>query len=70
MTEQTYPQMSADHDLLIRIDEKLEIALRSGKDHEVRIRRLELWGALFVGGLYVINTALGLYIMYISQHYP
>lgn len=32
--------------------------LPSIKDHETRLRRLELWGALGIGGLAVIQVAL------------
>lgn len=33
-------------------------------DHETRIRRLENWGAIAVGGLYVINTLIALYVAF------
>jgi hypothetical protein len=44
-----------DHDLLVRMDEKLTQALSGQKDHEGRIRHLErtIWlfsGAAFAGG--------------------
>lgn len=44
-----------DRDLLIRIDEKLEILIKKGDDHELRIRRLELWGAIAIGVLYALQ---------------
>jgi hypothetical protein len=54
-----------DHDLITKIDVKLDnlkadvADIKSGvskqiDDHETRIRRLELWGTLAVGGAYVI----------------
>lgn len=55
-----------DHDLLIRVDEKLEQLLKNNAekttDFELRIRRLELWGALGLGGAYMI-TLLFKYII-------
>jgi hypothetical protein len=42
-------QHQSDHDLLIRIDEKLELFIKDKKDHEIRLRRLEMWGAIAVG---------------------
>jgi len=31
-------------------------------DHEMRMRRLELWGAMAIGGLYVIEGVIGYYL--------
>lgn len=45
----------SDHDLLIRVDEKLTILLQQKGDHETRIRRLELWGAIAMGFSYALN---------------
>jgi len=46
-------QTQTDHDLLIRVDEKLEILLKQtatiNADHETRIRRLEVVGAIAIG---------------------
>lgn len=44
-----------DRDLLVRIDTKLDVALKQQADHETRIRRIErnMWlalGAAAVGG--------------------
>lgn len=45
----------SDHDLLIRVDEKLTILLAQKGDHETRIRRLELWGAIALGISYALQ---------------
>jgi hypothetical protein len=51
---------SEDHDLLIRLDEKVEALIKSvaglTDDHETRIRRIERWGAIAVGALYMIEA--------------
>ena len=52
-----------DHDLLIRIDEKLEIAIKRAADHESRLRRLETWGAIVVG----ISYALTFYFNFLRK---
>ena len=44
-----------DHDLLIRIDEKLELLIKTNSDQEARIRRLEMWGLIAVGFLYAVQ---------------
>ncbi len=33
-------------------------------DHELRIRRLETWGLLAIGGLWVINAIIGWYLIF------
>lgn len=48
-------EQQSDHDLLIRVDEKLTILLAQKGDHETRIRRLELWGAIAIGALYMFQ---------------
>ena len=52
-------QHQLDHDLLIRIDQKLEILIvnqeREKQDHELRIRRLEMWGAIAIGLSYALQ---------------
>lgn len=53
----------SDHDLLVRMDEKLNLAISNGKDHELRIRRIEMWGAIAVGFSY----ALQFYFNYIKH---
>ena len=51
-----------DHDLLIRVDEKLEQLLKqssvTNKDFETRIRRLEMWGAIALGLSYALQFYL------------
>lgn len=56
-------EQQSDHDLLIRVDEKLSILLNERKDHETRIRRLELWGAIALG----ISYALQFYFNFIRK---
>lgn len=57
MNEQEHiKQGQADHDLLIEINTKLTILLSNTKDHEVRIRRLEMWGFISVGILYAMEA--------------
>lgn len=59
-------QQHSDHDLLIRVDENvknliIEIKdMREGisvklTDHELRLRRLELWGGIAIGMSYALN---------------
>lgn len=61
--------MEKDHDLVIRIDENVKSLIaeikdmKDGtseqlKDHEVRIRKLEVWGAMAIGGAYAISFLL------------
>ena len=33
-------------------------------DHELRIRRLEMWGLLAIGGLWVVNLIIGWYLIF------
>lgn len=58
-----------DHDLLVTMHEQIKGIksdirdLKDGtsaklNDHETRIRRLENWGALAIGGAYVIQFLL------------
>ncbi len=53
-------ETQTDHDLLIRLDEKLGALIQKvdglTDDHESRIRRLERWGAIAVGALYAIEA--------------
>lgn len=69
----------SDHDLLITIHEQVRnvrVDIQEMKndntskirDHENRIRRLELWGAMTVGGLYVVVAIIGWYLTYKSGH--
>lgn len=67
MDEQEHmKQAQSDHDLLIRVDEKLTLLLNESnsknKDFELRIRRLELWGAIALG----ISYALQFYFNYLK----
>ena len=48
-------QHQSDHDLLIRIDEKLELFIKDKKDHELRLRRIEQWGAIAIGMSYALQ---------------
>ncbi len=63
----------SDHDLLITLHSEVRGLRKDIKDltdgsatklddHEGRIRRLEFWGALGIGGLYVLNLILGLWV--------
>lgn len=54
-TEKIIKQASLDHDLLVRIDEKINLLLTDNKDHELRIRKLEFWGAIAVGLSYALQ---------------
>ncbi len=68
---------STDHDAIVTLISEVRqvrIDIRDLKDgtsatvadHENRIRRIELWGALFIGGIYIINALLGFYLLYLS----
>ncbi len=48
----------AEFEELKSTDEKLHL------DHEARIRRLELWGAIAIGGMYIINIIIGFWLAY------
>jgi hypothetical protein len=59
-------QKISDHDLLIQLDERLRSIDRKldahlsdngevVKDHELRLRRLELWGAMSIGALAILQ---------------
>lgn len=58
-----------DHDLLIRLDEKVETLIRKvdalTDDHEDRIRSLERQRWLFAGGASVIGTMGGWLIQFL-----
>lgn len=56
-----------DHDLLIRMDEKLELIIKDNKDHESRIRSLEQFRWQLVGGILVLNGVAD-YILYLALH--
>ena len=45
-----------DRDLLIAIDTKLTTLMQSNNDHETRLRRLELWGGIAIGGAYALQA--------------
>lgn len=55
-----------DHDLLIRLDQKVETLIKSvdvlTNDHEARLRSIEkyVWKAL--GGLTIIDVVIGAYL--------
>lgn len=54
-----------DRDLLVSIDTKLNTLIQSNTDHEIRIRRLELWSAMAIGAIALIQfIGFG----YILQH--
>lgn len=63
MSEQMQNTSNSDHDLLIRVDEKLTILLAQKGDHEVRLRRLEMWGGIALGLCY----ALQFYFNYLQK---
>ena len=44
-----------DRDLLISIDTKLTTLITTSSDHETRIRRLEMWGAISIGLAYAMQ---------------
>ena len=44
-----------DRDLLISIDTKLTTLITTSSDHETRIRRLEMWGAISIGLAYMMQ---------------
>lgn len=48
-------QANLDHDLLVRIDEKLNLLVKSKDDHEARLRRLEMWGFVAIGFSYALQ---------------
>lgn len=63
MTEHQYRD---DHDLLVAMSEQIKQVrvdiqdLKDGTstkiaDHELRLRRLELWGAMAIGGAYAVE---------------
>lgn len=54
-------QTRVDHDLLVRMDEKLNLLITKNGDHETRIRRIEMWGAMAIG----ISYALQFYFNYL-----
>jgi hypothetical protein len=65
----------SDHDLLITlhsevkglrkdISEMNDGLSKSVEDHETRIRRLESWGGIAIGGLYVLNVVLGYWLAF------
>jgi len=57
-------QHPQDHDLLIRLDEKVNTLIKKvdvlTNDHEMRLRRLERWGAIAIG----LSYALQAYVSY------
>jgi hypothetical protein len=67
-----------DHDLLIRLDEKVsglitevkkltEIQNKRLDDHETRIRRLEKWVWIAIGGLTVIQIVVEIAISWMHH---
>lgn len=59
-------QHPADHDLLIRLDEKVETLIKSVEiltdDHETRIRSLEKYVWKAIGALAVIDMVITAYL--------
>lgn len=51
-----------DHDAIVRIETLLKTDFARSQDHESRLRKLEKLGAWFVGGLFIVNVALSLYV--------
>lgn len=64
MTEQHVP----DHDLLIRVDAKVDGLIKSVDsltgDHEQRIRTLESWVWKSIGGLAILNAGVFIYSIF------
>ena len=67
-------EYASDHDLLIELKseirslreviEKLTTGTQTSiDDHETRIRTLERWGSLLLGGLYIANVVIGYYLL-------
>lgn len=52
---------TSDHDLLVRIDTKLDIYTTRQGDHETRIRRLEQLG--IVSGLFILLAQCALWYL-------
>lgn len=48
-------QSYLDHDLLVRMDEKLNLLVKSKDDHELRLRRVEMWGFVAIGISYALQ---------------
>lgn len=66
---------TSDHDLLIELRTEMRSLKEEIKkmndgtaqtvaDHETRIRRLEAWGSIAIGALYVVNAFIGYYIAF------
>lgn len=56
MNEQEHLKQShTDHDLLVRMDEKLNFLVAKNSDHEMRLRRLEMWGGIALGLSYALQ---------------
>lgn len=53
--DQHLAQTRIDHDLLVRMDEKLNTLITKSGDYEIRIRRLEMWGAIAIGLCYALQ---------------
>ena len=51
-------QSNSDHDLLIRIDEKLNLLIMDSSDHEKRIRAIETTRWMLMGGASVIAVVV------------
>jgi len=49
-------QTQSDHDLLIRIDEKLSLLILDTNDHEKRIRAIETTRWMIMGGASVLSV--------------
>lgn len=73
MPDEVHNRRSDDHDLLIRLDEKVEVLIKSvdnlTNDHERRLRFIEryVWGAL---GILALVQLLGVaYVISVVQHH-
>jgi hypothetical protein len=73
-------QNNRDHDLLIRLDQKVDALstdikdLKDGtaatiNDHELRLRFLEKYQARIVGALGVVNLILVVFELYLKLHH-
>lgn len=62
------PAPPADHDLLVRLDTKMDYIINNDADKERRIRSLERWRWMLMGAATAAGATAGFVAQYIGAH--
>ena len=62
------PGTSADHDLLVRLDTKMDYIVNNDADKERRLRSLERWRWMLMGAATAAGAVAGYIAQYVGAH--